>query len=475
MVELKEPRPRQRKFAPRSRQGCLTCRTRRKRCDGNRPECQGCTRLNLKCQWQTQRQIVPDPATPSSPASAVLNVTSPLLPSIFALSIKSWEEISGENADEARYLLHYYQKAFVPSISVADTPSSFYTSLYMPMALKSEKGLLDAIVALSSGQLARRSSDPDRARYLLDVSTRHQTRSHAFLRDRLSPSGQPLTDASQVVGVILLLVGLEALNGNKGTKWLSQMDCARKILSDPHTQEQMSPWELDSLRRHFTYYDVMASVMAPVSKSYRFSPDRRYARLYQPGEGLTIDPLMGISDQLCSLVCRIQYMTTSTPAFPHLCKAAFEAIERDIKQWKYENPLTSPELDLPVALDLIALAEAYRLAALIQLYRTSTSSKELIADCASRAMQFIARIPPGSPAESSLLYPILLAGAELRTEAEISLCRERLTMIQRRNHYENVANLRDLLQEVWKPVLNGGEKRDWEEILREWDWSFSLA
>jgi hypothetical protein len=90
-------------------------------------------------------------------------------------------------------------------------------------------------------------------------------------------------------------------------------------------------------------------------------------------------------------------------------------------------------------------------------------------------MQFISRIPVGSPAESSLLYPMLLAGAELDTEADITACFEKLTSIQQRNRYENVGNLRQVLQEVWKSVLNGWEKKDWEDVLKEWGWSFSLG
>jgi hypothetical protein len=70
---------------------------------------------------------------------------------------------------------------------------------------------------------------------------------------------------------------------------------------------------------------------------------------------------------------------------------------------------------------------------------------------------------------------MLLAGAELDNEADIVKCLERLTAIHQRNRYENVANLQQVLQEVWKPVLNGGKRRDWEEVLREWEWSFSLG
>jgi transcriptional activator protein UGA3 len=90
-------------------------------------------------------------------------------------------------------------------------------------------------------------------------------------------------------------------------------------------------------------------------------------------------------------------------------------------------------------------------------------------------MEFIARVPPGSSIESSLLYPIFLAGAELDSESSISSCFQRLTEIQMRNRYENVGNVQKVLQEVWRPVLNGEERRDWEDVLKDWNWSFSLG
>jgi hypothetical protein len=400
----------------------------------------------------------------------VLDKLSPL-----KTHVDPWEALPGDEHSEKKHLLRYYIEAMVPSISVATTASSFYTSLYIPMAFQSE-GMLDAIMALSSAQLARRTSDNDRAQHLRDLSAKHQSKCHLFLRDRISPDGRPVKDPYQIIGITMLLVGLEALNGTKSTKWLSQIQCARRVLSTLYLEHNdTDSWEVDSLRRHVTYHDVMASLMIGVSKPEKHSAEIDFSTIYTPESSQTIDPLMGISYYLCSLICRIQYISTSTPAFPHLTQAAFDSLERDIQQWVYDSPLFYPGIDLPHALDLIALAESYRLAALIQLYRTSDAHKHLIASCASRAIQFISRIPPGSPAESSLLYPIFLAGAELISESEIANCFQRLKAIQERNRYENVASVREVLQEVWKPCLNGGEKRDWEDILREWNWSFTLG
>ncbi|KAF2686312.1 putative Zn(II)2Cys6 transcription factor-like protein [Lentithecium fluviatile CBS 122367] len=471
-----EPRPRQRRFAPRSRQGCLTCRARRKRCDGQRPECQNCTRLNLSCEWQAPRRVIADAESSAREAredssGSADTAVAPLRP-----SLDTWDCLPGDEVSERKHLLRYYVEAFVPSVSVANTPSSFYTHLYIPWAFESE-GMLNAIIALSSAQLARRTPALERAQHLRSVSAKHQRRCHAFLAERVPHNGGPPKDAYQVIAVILLLVGLEALNGEKSTRWLSQMKCVRGILNMLSTEPALiDSMEVDSLRRHFTYHNASASLMARVSKKDAQSAIETDLSLVRPpGAPLTVDPLMGINYQICDLISQIQYVSFANPAFPQIAEAAFNTIEREIQQWAYGNPMGLPGLDIPIAMDLIALAESYRLAALIQLYRTSQTHRALIPACASRTMEFISRIPPGSPAESSMLYPIFLAGAELSNAAEISTCFKRLEEIQARNRYENTNNVQKVLEEVWRPALNGEEKKDWEEVLKEWDWSFTLG
>ncbi|KAF9691554.1 hypothetical protein EKO04_010235 [Ascochyta lentis] len=464
-----EPKPRQRKFAPRSRTGCLTCRARRKRCDNRRPHCENCTRLNLSCEWQAQRKLIQDAASnsSSSPESEVVES----VPS----SLGCWDMLPGEAGAERQHLLQYYIEKFVPSVSVATTPTSFYTSLYMPWAFQID-GMLDAILALSSAQLARRTDDKDREEHLRAVSLRHQRKCSGFIKDRLSPTGQPLRDTYQVVAIILLLVGLEALKGNKSTTWIQQLKCVRKILDTLSPEQSIVDCiEVDSLHRHFTYHYAMASVMSQVSAAPPGPPyEHDLLPMCNLAMPLTIDPLMGIAYQLCDLISKIQYVVNPDPAFPQLTEATFNAIENGIQTWTYESPFSSG-VDLPVALDLIALAESYRLAALIQLYRNSKAHTGLVPGCASRAMEFIVRIPAGSPAESSLLYPIFMAGAELDDDVAIEKCTKRLKDISERNRYENIDSVQKVLKEVWRPKLEGGTRRSWEDVLREWDWSFTLG
>ncbi|KAL7931194.1 fungal-specific transcription factor domain-containing protein [Trichoderma chlorosporum] len=48
---------RMRRKVSRTRTGCVTCKSRRKRCDMARPCCGDCTRLNLECEWPAVKRI----------------------------------------------------------------------------------------------------------------------------------------------------------------------------------------------------------------------------------------------------------------------------------------------------------------------------------------------------------------------------------------------------------------------------------
>lgn len=43
-----------RRNQPRSKNGCLTCRSKRKKCDETRPRCTSCVRSNQTCVWPSK-------------------------------------------------------------------------------------------------------------------------------------------------------------------------------------------------------------------------------------------------------------------------------------------------------------------------------------------------------------------------------------------------------------------------------------
>ncbi|OCK94664.1 uncharacterized protein K441DRAFT_659506 [Cenococcum geophilum 1.58] len=110
---------------------------------------------------------------------------------------------------------------------------------------------------------------PDRARYLRELSTKCQLHCYSFLRECIAPSGKPYKDSYQVIGVILLLVGLEALNGTRSRKRMHQLNSVRAMTNTLRNGGRLArlSWELECLNRHFTYHDTMASLMVDIVES----------------------------------------------------------------------------------------------------------------------------------------------------------------------------------------------------------------
>lgn len=286
---MAEVKPRQRRFAPRSRTGCLTCRFRRKRCDNNSPQCANCTRLNLACEWPPQRNIVAESSTKSSsPVPETQEVAvSP--------SLDFWDVLPGDlnNISLKKHILQYYIEAYVPSVSVATSHTNYYTSLYMPWALQND-GFMDVLLAISSAQLARRVVDSEHAKQLRAVSSKHENRCYAFIKERVSSSGDTFRDTYQVIAAILILVGLEALKGSTSTRWIAQLECAQRLLNKISPEQSILDCvEVDSLHRHFTYHYASASLMKRVARHPTISAEQNVANnsiVLMPMT--TIDPLM---------------------------------------------------------------------------------------------------------------------------------------------------------------------------------------
>lgn len=378
-------------------------------------------------------------------------------------------------ADEKRALLQFYMSVFVPTISVASVPSSFYTSLYVPMAFQCS-GVLDALIACSALHQARLSGEAARIARLQSISSKHQARCHAFLRDRISISGQPLKEPFEVTAVTLLLIGLEATKSTGSSIWLRQLQSVRGLLCHLNASEAMgySAWELECLRRHYSYHDLMATVMEGIDTSCQGNislssliDQRGSADDSDPDRTMTsdIDPLMGISTSLIGLIRQIRALESP------VALTEFTSLERKLLQWKHSDQFSIASRDNLVALDLVALAEAYRLCGLILLYRKVDREHPMLYPLAVRILSVLQRIPEGSAVEAGFNLPLFLAGAELRDVNDIEACMRRLKSTHAKYRFDNISRIQVVLEHVWRCQ----PRQQWDSVLREKQWSLSLS
>ena len=409
-----------------------------------------------------------------------------------------------------KMLLSYYIDSFVPNISVANVPANFFTSVYVPMAYHCE-AVYNAIIACASAHLAKAAPDQDRQAQLLEISLECQLQCRSFLRERISLSGALLRDVLEASAVILLLIGLEVQNGEISPRWVSQLTCVRNIIMQHGGKYPFCrrSWEARSIYHHFLYHDVMSLIMAGVTEDeVQDDPDDSLVSIESPAnpvewekpwavylkasnvamsseelkqacESYPAHPLLGLSMNLFELIQKIRHVRPMGDSPDVLQSSLFLDLEHKLIRLGFELYPSAGDYfcnpDIGTRLDLVVLAEMYRLAALIILYRRSSAHSLHLPGIARHIVLLSKRIPEGNNAEAGLTYPLFLAGAELDSESDILLCAQRLMDMRHRTNVMNIQSVEKVLEEVWRTRLNKGTHLDWEEVLREWHWVINLG
>ena len=509
------PQQRQKRYAPRSRQGCLTCRARRKRCDAQHPICSTCIRVNAECRWPNKLQIsgysrgaeiLKDQAmattsnSNSESSNTQINNANISLradeypPAMMAThggvsrslapQTMSARQLNATEASLERHLITYYIHTFIPQITVVQTPSNFFTSLYIPMAFH-HTGILDAIFACAAAHLAKSVQDSEKAQELSLVVIQRQQLARGFITEHT----QQTEDSEwgdcrlEVVVVLLLLIGLESQTGGRSLRWMQRVNCVRQLLQayQASATKTWSAWEAKCVQRHFSYHDVMSLVMEDVldpetrtNLSNRTGPFKDCAatlsnpRTEGPWDGeiatpavaysgfpqcgtasQDVDCLLGLSTGLFCIIAQLRDLPSRDPNLIGMDEPEYLKLETDLSNWQYNHEMALT-LDLDKRLDLIALAECHRLAALILLYRRCPSRSYYLPHLASQIMSTVSRIAPASTAAAALTPILFLAGAELNTEAEIALCASRLKSIKEAIKMTNITSAEEVLRVVWE-------------------------
>lgn len=536
--EQEEIPQRQRRYAPRSRQGCLTCRARRKRCDAHHPVCRNCTRLNAECRWPDKLQV----SNSSSGAKALINrdvatttrsnlellgsqtnnagvhFVADAYPTVSTTAYKSIprsltaETIPGRqsNPTEAsleRHLLTYYIHTFIPQVTVVQSSSNFFTSLYIPMAFHCT-GVMDAIIACAAAHLAKSVRGPEKTRELNLVAIQRQQRARGFITEHTEQSEHVGLGENklEVVVILLLLIGLETQTGGRSLRWMQRVNCVRQLLQtySTATAKRWSAWEIDCVHMHFLYHDVMALIMEDVldpdtraDLSNRSGPFRDCAAtlpasqtqdmldqavvttpiyplefLQTENSSQGVDCLLGLSRDLFGIITQLRDLPSRDSQ--DMDVAELLKLETDLSNWQYDKEMAST-LDLNTRLDLIALSECHRLAALILLYRRYPSRFYCLPHIASQIICTVSRITPTSAVISVLTPVLFLAGAELNSEADMALCAAKLKSIREASKMMNIVSVEEVLRAIWKERLQNRIQTDWLEILRARRWTFSLG
>lgn len=230
--------------------------------------------------------------------------------------------------------------------------------------------------------------------------------------------------------------------------------------------------------RNFAYHDIIGSVTLGTKPLL--------GSKYLQGITDEVDTYLGVASAILAFIAQttnLSWETTESEAVTHFQQ--YLTIEEALKSWQCPD-------DTPPTLE--AVASAYRGAALIHLYRKMRQhlqhsdsfiqqaianvdlSRAILQDRinteVSGVLEGVARVPVDDVGESSLLFPLFIAGGEATDCGQMEAGRWKLQCSFRKRRFRNISRALEVLEELWALRLRTTEadgSPDWEYILRTSD------
>lgn len=474
--------------APRVRSGCMTCKTRKKKCDeiytdGN--SCQTCVRLGLVCERVPLRTVQPKAKSRRrssvSPSPASLSPVSPSASIDRSVSVQAQNDMplltckpyAGshfmslfllENTSPERILLKYYVEELASLCTIVKEASNGFQNVLLPMAID-DPSLLYALFAYASFHLSSTTSVPD----ILRLS---RLKFESEAARRLSDAIRQNTVSASSIACALICSTAEVVSGST-KRWLIHLQGAGHLIAQQGGPEQLRRTH-DGLflLRNFAYHDILAALSTggrPQIRGVYWADD----------EPTSADCLMGLTHDILGHISDMCLLMADAKdcEFPAAC-SSLEFIHRgeDIAQNLHAQPLhqgpsrASEELDI-----LLHHAEAFRYASLLHLYRflcrfSTETYQPKMAECVESIMAHVSFIPLNFHCELGLVFPLFMIGIADHRSETTGYVWNRLDNIFNWTKFEHVLRARSLLETLWDTG-----RTDWEQVLQELGWQISIA
>jgi hypothetical protein len=197
------------------------------------------------------------------------------------------------------------------------------------------------------------------------------------------------------------------------------------------------------------------------------------------------DTYFGLASRIMFLISEISilHVDMSDAAAAEGLDGSFSA-----SAFRIEQALISWTCDSSGNEQLVNLAEMYRSAALIYIYRTIRQHRPEYSYVIDKKIEFqvveivqrLQDMPARCLAESSLLFPMFLAGGEVEDPCHVQVIRRRMLDIINERHFHNMEAVLKVLEELWHLRATGvsgpgGSKIDWKDVLARRKWKLSIT
>ncbi|KKZ67099.1 hypothetical protein EMCG_07209 [[Emmonsia] crescens] len=496
----------------RVRSGCLTCKTRKKKCDGqissadNR--CRACIRLGLVCEQPPLRKVAPRRRTlttgaPNTPdnASNEENEIQTQTRSDSTMGGSRDETPTNNTEDDCTelvqtsslglpgngscvgpllsslnsiepLLLKYFLSDVAPLCSILQQDGASFCSVLLPMAIV-DSSLLHALFTYASvhfdatAPVATTISPQARLGFESHVA---RGISNAIARNTVT----------EITVACALVVSTAHVIGGDTSRWLLHLQGAGHLVNHLGPPRLLRIPDGAFLLRYFAYHDIMAAL----STGRRPSIEGVYWAHDVDEEVHSADSFMGLAHHIFRHITNICAFVADTSNLDASSSSCDLLANETLRAETIAHALRSQDLNLQLRYTdshseaLVHHAEAFRFAALFHLYRwllricgPSAIYERHMADCIQRIFSHVSLVPLNLYCEIGLLFPLFMAGIGGANDASaFHYIQTRLDYIETWTKFKHVTRARELLQLLWDQ-----KRTDWEVMLRELDWHISLA
>ncbi|OAX83814.1 hypothetical protein ACJ72_01815 [Emergomyces africanus] len=491
----------------RVRSGCLTCKTRKKKCDGqissvdNR--CRACIRLGLVCEQPPLRKVAPRrptlttgaPNTPDFASDA--DIEPETQTHTDGMMGGSRDETHASNTEDGGrelvqtssfgfpivpllgtlnsiepLLLKYFLNDVAPLCSILQQDGASFCSVLLPMAMV-DSSLLHALFTYASVHFDAT------APIATTISPRARLGFESQVARGISNAISRNTVTESTVACALVVSTAHVVGGDT-SRWLLHLQGAGHLVNHLGPPRLLKIPDGVFLLRYFAYHDIMAALSTgrhPSILGVYWAHDANE-------EVRSADSFMGLAHHIFQHVTNICTFVADTSNLDASSTSCDRLANETLRAETIAHALRSQDLHLRLRSTdshseaLVHHAEAFRFAALFHLYRwllkicgPSAIYERHMAECIQRIFSHVSLVPLNLYCEMGLLFPLFMAGIGGANDASaIHYVRTRLDYIETWTKFKHVTRVRELLQQLWDQ-----KRTDWEAMLRELDWHVSLA
>ncbi|CCH44193.1 putative transcriptional regulatory protein [Wickerhamomyces ciferrii] len=411
-------------------------------------------------------------------------------------------------------LYDYYQHQLARIISIVPPESNYYLKVFLPMAAQN-KGILYAILAWSGYHLG---GDYE------SEGQKYMSKALDYIKD--TPA-RTETELVQRLANLLIMCGAEICKGDV-RKWPVYLDWASKVIKQCGGLSKLKKdKEQHWLMTNFAYHDILASSTS--ERGTYFSVEDYNDNVVKFGFGINplqglIKPLFNMIGEISTLAIEVKRSLTCVPLsnddhdsnkivynvsdeildqipldqVPGVDSPDFEPTSNGTKMNKYtvlsrimekaktlEDKITNAKPDSndlgsfsPEELELqFTLFELFQLTAklhlrqsILQVNPSSLESQHMLCGIL-RGLDIVLK----SPVESSLCFPLFIAGMHCITRKDRKKMLERFADIGQRYAFKNLERAKAVMEQVWIVDPLGSRCVDWYDIVKKLGWDLNFA